>query len=262
MKKNIIYFSDFINENNLEFLYMKELNNDDFDELLNNNCKSFKYTDNVIFRGDSNISGDFYYLNTKNRKVSYLDDNDQYQLHFLDKWDNLKKSKSSDFVVGYKMTAISSFYGELYRVIPFDNGLFATNGNKMTGNYNKKLYDDNLESMPVYYNRLFTNIVKKNNKENLNVGEKFNYIDYYIKNNYVDENLNKLKKLLIKRNTTLYDYFIDVFSKDSYDIMNYEKLVNSGDLIGWTDVDCLLIKYKLSKNYLKPKKVRIEKNIY
>lgn len=266
--ENILSFKNFINENiKLSDKYIKELTEDDFNEILNKYCKNFDPNDEIIFRGDSRLDKNFYFLNTKKRKVKNLDNHDQYHLYFLDKWVNLPiKSKSSDFVISGKSSTYASIYGNLYRFIPFDNATFVTNHKKLVGNYNKKLEEDiNISTFNL--NSILHNIIINENKQNLSLSEKINFLnDYFdkkdigsMKSMVFATELKLIKKILNKRNISLYDYLTEVFSPKYYNIKNYDKLISEGDDIFWTDSHGLMINYKFSKQFFNKPPERIEK---
>jgi len=249
-------YKNFITENLLPDIFLTEITENNFKNILDTYCKNFNPNDIPIYRGDNKINGNFYFINPKKRKVNNIENINQYHLYFLDKWDNLpKKSKSSDFVVGNP--SIPKYYGKVYRYIPFDNGIFITNGKgiqHMIGTYNKTLEKDNIHIQPYILNKTLDNIVKNYNTTDIKAKiQILNNIFKYKKN----DDLYQISKILEKKKLTFEEYMTDIFSPKSYNIKNYNEL--EYDDIGWTDVKGLLIDYKFSKEYFRPKKIRITK---
>jgi len=266
----IFKISDFLNEG-LEFnQYKTSLSKDEYENILETNCKNFDFSDNKLIRGDSKMGGDYYILNPKYRKVNW-DRRRMCSIHleFLrsDLWDGLpKKVESIDFGFEGNTHIKSGFYGRVYRVIPFDNSNFCM-VNNLVGNRNEILNGDlneqflsrildNFANFNSFYNERTNDMIELSNNLNilfkdkekiLNSGtkKKFSYVDdkYITTRSGVDTRmLLKLYEILNSRNMDFIEYMKDAFGPEQYDILNYQEMINSDFDFGWTGDPVLIVK--------------------
>lgn len=252
-------------------IYIKELNKEEFNNLFTNNCKNFKFDDMPLYRGVREPYGNTCYVNGKNRKFTY---NRYYMtplhLGFMssDKWNGLpKKNKSLDFISGDgSMHRLKMYGSNVYRVIPYDNSTFVSNGTKLVGSYNKKLRQDGFNKdylssffgdlvnfQDLFYkkpnnpgtiddinyvinnlNKLFSGINIKFNKKNI--------IDYKEKIKNIPYDIKWLNSVLDKYDMTFVEYMEDAFSPKYYRIYDYDGMMGNEGEMCWTDNPVLMLK--------------------
>jgi len=247
--------------------YKTSLSKDEFDELLKTNCKNFSFNDIPLLRGDRNMTDKYYILNPEFRIVNW--DNRRMcsiHLHFLqsDLWDGLpKKVKSVDFTMN---SSVGKMYGDVYRVIPFDNAKIV-GLNKLLGNFNKIIMKDfgngfmstifdNFNNFNTYYNGHTTDMNELSNNLNVLFKDKEKILKSAnierfspMKNKYVTgrSNVNiipllKMYDILNSRNIDFIQYMKKAFSPEQYDIINYNEMIKGKFSIGYTSNPVLLIR--------------------
>lgn len=245
--------------------YNKEINEKEFLFLLKKHCKDFNPHDTPLLRGDRKLNENFYYLNSKNRKLGlkkFSSTIPPFHIHFLssEKWDGLpKKNQSSDFVIS-DAGNLSGMYGKKYRIIPFDGGKFSCY-HSYVGAYNDKIMED-LKSIErlghlnsdlyefhnIHYNHTLNieNII--NNLNNL-FKDKSKVLEF-CKNNTTFNGcvILDMYNITNKNKINFKEYMEDAFSPKSYTINDYENVVNDNEnIVGWSDTPFLLIDYNYSK---------------
>lgn len=221
-------------------------------DIILKNCGDFKPTDIPIYRG---LYQDSKYLyvnpieyvrpsqNTNNIYTTIID-NSPYWKEYP------KRSKSIICTTNYN---ISESYGDVYRVIPFNNskwGICQYSDIWTSFHYIKNVLKFfNMEDFNMIIGHMITKErIPTNQNELLEILKNINYKNIII-NNYNNKEFSSLEKTiedLLKNYDNLYDLLIDIIKPDinNFKVKTYDEIKNITYYLDreiWTDSNCILV---------------------
>jgi hypothetical protein len=272
-------FKNFLLENNNSLRQDTTLlSEEEFNFLLENNCKDFSFDDKPIWRNISSLTDKYYLIDpTKHdRKSSFGLNYYNIIVDNLPSWEEWPKRSKS--LIGL-LNSFETFYGvEKYRLIPFDGAIIAkTNIRDFIGGF-KKLQKFNIylldninyfiKKLYQYFSLVYKDITKPIDTNINNFIYDMSIIEDKLKNmsrKQIEKlNFDEHEKILL----SFYDYlvldgknFMDFMIyylnpiENDFELLSYNQLKTSnihkhGNEI-WTESKCLLINEKDIQNFRK-----------
>jgi len=251
-------YNQFIKENvNNSDKYIIGLNETEYKNILTKNCTTYLKNNIYFYRGDKQLDGDYYLINSK-KTITQLKYNYNYiatEFVSSDLWKNKNlplKKNSLNMSTDIKL---SNTYGtNSYKVIPFDNAKIVCLP-KEFGVCPNKILENELDLFEEPY-ALSVHLSIKSGYDNININNISNVIKKLenIYDNNIGDMDDKDKQIIHYMNVhnmSFKEYMEYVFAPENYDIINYNNMTNqiiNNYVAGYTDSPVLLVKTNINEH--------------
>ena len=240
--------------------YAIELNENRFNEILNDKCTVFKETHQVFYRGDHNLDKDYYLINSNKTVTRMMFDFNYLTTEFVssDLWKEKGLPLKRNSLNLSCDPGTANVFGEPFIVIPFDYAQLVK-VKFLFGNYiTDRLKEEGFIVQPSNIATELKEVYLKNKE--ITIENAKDYIDEL--NNLFKDIKDKelvdyhkvgitIKNGMKKHNMSFIEYMEFLFAPENYDIELYDKKFKTNTAYSyWTNSPVLLIKQSLYNNLL------------
>ena len=232
-----------------KFIGIEKLTKKIFSSLLNN-CQDFNFDDKAIYRG-IDLPGEYYLVDPSKWTRKSRNTQNYYTLIMSnsDDWKNIPPRNKSIICSFDKNITRNYGYGNVFRVIPFNNSIWGASKvwiKEFNNLFNLMDFNNQID----YFSNIINMKLDENNFDNLmkqfnTISDKF--LNYDFDTEVIDVNsLINIKYLMIKDNLTLDKAILKILKPNDNIISGtYTEIIETPGFELWTSSICLLKKINI-----------------